>query len=242
MAKDKNQLNFLPEDYLERRRQQRTNILCLALFAVVMVGLVAAFMLSEKREASASERRETVNEQLALVGQQLARIEEMERKKQQMIRKANVTASLLERRPRSYVMAEITNALPPGAALMEVDLKSKEEADASDASAVTNTRSRRPSRASAARSAKPESKEPPKYVETLRITGLAPDDKVVSQFIAVLSGSPMFQDVELIFSQEHDYNDSVVRRFMVQMQLNPRLEVTPEMVKDQRLRRHTAFD
>ena len=43
-----NQLSFLPEDYLETKRQRRTNVICAALFLLIMAGIGTAFSVMEK--------------------------------------------------------------------------------------------------------------------------------------------------------------------------------------------------
>ena len=43
-----NQLSFLPNDYLERKAQRRSNALCAGLFLVVMLAMGSAFALTER--------------------------------------------------------------------------------------------------------------------------------------------------------------------------------------------------
>ncbi|MCG3181605.1 MAG: hypothetical protein BIFFINMI_04003 [Phycisphaerae bacterium] len=232
MAKD-NQINFLPEDYLEKRRQQRTNILCLVLFGVVMAGLIGAFMLVEKRQAAAADDQDRVNTRLADVGQQLAWIDQMEKQKQKMIHKADVTASLLERRPRHYIIAEITNALPNGAGLTSVELTTKEEKPKTDAkTAVKNSRTSR-----AVKPARPDDEPTPmKVTEQIKVMGMAANDKVVSKFIANLGESELFDEVNLLFSKEFTYDKEVVRQFLVLIDVNENVQVTPEMARNQKFK------
>ncbi len=233
----KSQLNFLPEDYLERRRQQRTNILCLALFGIVMAGLTAAFLLKERREASAAEQRQEINHKMDAVAQQLAQFEEKQKRKERMIQKADVTASLLERRPRHYLLALLTDALPPGSGLLSIELSTKEDKPKSGTpQAAGSARGGRTSRAAQSKAEADAKAEPPKLIETLKVTGLAPNDKVVSQFIARLDGSPLFRRVDLIFSEEHAYQEQAVRRFMLQIELDEKSQVTDEMVQSLRMR------
>ena len=42
-------INLLPQDYYQRRQGQRTNIMCGVVFAVVMVGIVSASMVSRSK-------------------------------------------------------------------------------------------------------------------------------------------------------------------------------------------------
>ncbi len=234
-------VNFLPEDYLERRRQQRTNVVCLSLFGVVMIGLIGAFMLDEKRQAKAASKRDTVSQQMQAAGRQILQFEDGQARKEKMMRKAEVTASLLERRPRDFLLAFITNGLPKGSSLLSIELSTREPrgikstTPAEAAKAARASRAARPGAAAGKPAADPKA-EAPKPVEIIKVTGLAPDDKVVSKYIAALDSCPLFKEVELVFSEEHSYQEHAVRRFMLQMELNDQAAVTEEMVAAQRAR------
>ncbi|MDD4889700.1 MAG: PilN domain-containing protein [Phycisphaerae bacterium] len=236
------QLNFLPEDYLEKRRAQRTNLICLTLFGIVMAGLILAFVVKERREAGAAQVRDSLNKRMESAGQQLAQIEEMQSRKEKMIRKADVTASLLERRPRHFIVALLTNALPKGCSLLTIELTTREAkkaakpppgaAAASDAAGSRTSRAAKPAAPAGTGGADaPEVQR----VETLRVTGMAPDDKVVSRFIAAMDNNPLFKRVDLLFSEEHNYQQQSVRRFMLQIELSDQAQVTDDMVQSQRL-------
>ena len=45
-------MSFLPEDYVERRIEQRTNIICLSLFAIVLIAVVGDGLLRRKGVAA----------------------------------------------------------------------------------------------------------------------------------------------------------------------------------------------
>ena len=48
MAGSPNELSFLPDDYLERKAQRRTNAICAVLFLVVMCAIGSAFTYTER--------------------------------------------------------------------------------------------------------------------------------------------------------------------------------------------------
>lgn len=245
MAAGMGPLNFLPEDYLEKRRQQRTNVICLSLFGVVMAGLIGAFLLDERRQAAASTARDAINKRMEAAGRQLAQIEEMQSRKERMIRKADVTASLLERHRRHFLLALLTNGLPKNCSLLQVELVTKDIKKAPAKPTAESTRTPAPP-ARTSRAATPAVAPPggtpaqpaqPDVIrtETLRVTGMAPDDKIVSKFIAALDSSPLFKRVDLLFCEEFVYQQQNVRRFMLQIELNDQAEVTDDMVQSQRV-------
>ena len=121
------------------------------------------------------------------------------------------SASLLEKIPRSLVLANVTNCLPQDVSMLEFDLDSRRLTAASPTPAQNHNL--------------PdgfEEAEPIKYAVTLRVTGIAANDMQVAEFIRNLSHSPLFTDVNLIVSDEldQDQGSHKVRRFEVSMSLN----------------------
>src|SRR5687768_945733 len=93
--------SFLPEDYLEKRTQRRTNLICVSLFCVVMLGVVGAYFAVHRRGAQMRARLVEVNHRFEEAAKRLDQLEELQGRKQQMVHKAKVTAALLERVPRT---------------------------------------------------------------------------------------------------------------------------------------------
>src|SRR4051812_41874015 len=120
-----NQLSFLPDDYLARKVQRRTNVICATLFLIVMGAITAAVMLSERATGALVQRHEEVDHQYAEAAKKLETVQQMQDKQRRMAHQAEVTASLLERVPRSYLLAEFTNSLPPGVSLIDLSMDSR---------------------------------------------------------------------------------------------------------------------
>jgi hypothetical protein len=69
-------------------------------------------------------------------------------------------------------------------------------------------------------------KEKPKaYDVTLKVTGVADTDVQVAQFMTRLNASRLLKDVNLVVSDVFDQDGVVMRRFQVEMTLNPNAEV-----------------
>jgi Tfp pilus assembly protein PilN len=69
--------------------------------------------------------------------------------------------------------------------------------------------------------AAPAPPKPKVYQVTIKITGVAYSDVQVSDFIQALGRHEFFQDVNLIVSEQFTYNNDEVRRFQLEMTLNP---------------------
>ena len=66
MSSAPNELSFLPDDYLARKAQRRTNIFCAVLFCIVMTGIGAAFKVSEVRNREIEKQHAAVDESVQL--------------------------------------------------------------------------------------------------------------------------------------------------------------------------------
>jgi Tfp pilus assembly protein PilN len=119
------QLSFLPDDYLERKVQRRTNAICAILSLVIMLAIGSAFTLTERMIHRAEKEHAIVESQYADAGRQIEQVERLQIKQRKMARQAELSASLLEKVPRSFILAEITNALPAGVSLLDFTLDSK---------------------------------------------------------------------------------------------------------------------
>src|SRR5690349_8955753 len=121
-----NQLSFLPDDYLERKQRRRSNVICAGLFVIVLAAVCAAFVLRERVTRTLIAKHENVKRQYEEAAKRLEQVQQMQEKQKRMAHQAELTASLIERVPRSFVLAEVTNALPPGVSLLDMTLDSKE--------------------------------------------------------------------------------------------------------------------
>ena len=114
-----NQVSFLPDDYLARKAQQRTNIICALLFLVVMVTIGFAFTITEKSTREVDRQHTDIDKQYAEAAKRIEQVKQLNEKQRRMAQQAELTASLLEKVPRSFLLAEITNSMPAGVSLLD---------------------------------------------------------------------------------------------------------------------------
>lgn len=204
-------LSFLPEDYLERKTQRRTNIICAVLAGIVMAAIGSAFSLTERMNQQAELRHAAVEQEYADAARRIQQVEQIERKQEQMARRAELASSLLEKIPRSNILAEITNCVPPDASLVEFDLASQRK---------TSTAQQTAQNAPPKPGADPPPPEPIAYDVILRVSGIASNDVEVAEFIRRLSHSPLFKDVNLVISDQASLSDQNIRHFQIEMTLD----------------------
>ncbi len=219
-----NELSFLPDDYLEGKQRRRANALCGGLAVVVLGVIGSTFWHTEKSMKLMQKRQSAVDVDYTDAARRIEQVNEMRSKQQQVVRRAELAATLLEKVPRSNVLAEFTNSLPAGVSLLDFTLDSKERvAPAPAADAKTQFEQKKAQlegKAAAAASTAPKA-----YDVYLKVSGIAGTDVQVAQFITRLNASKLLQDVNLVISDTYEYQGQTLRRFQIEMMLNPSAEV-----------------
>ncbi len=224
-----NQLSFLPEDYLENKAQRRANVICAILFLVTMVSIGFAFTTSEKSLKEVEQRHARVDQQFTEAAKRIDLVQKMQEKQRTMAHQAELTASLLERVPRSLILAKITNALPQGCSLTDFALTSSAKKTAAPKTAAKPTFQSRPAEKG---SVVPEVAQAKTYDVFMKVTGLAPTDTQVGELIRNLRNVAIFRDVNLVISDWEKTNDKKedkdapqYRKFTIEMMLDPTADV-----------------
>jgi Tfp pilus assembly protein PilN len=228
-----NQLSFLPDDYLERKARRRANILCGVLAVIVLGIIVSAFQYMEKITKAVDAKYAAVEQQYTDAARRIEKVNQMRAQQQQVVRRAELAASLVEKVPRSNILAEFTNSLPPGLSLLNLAMESKERAGAAPPAMSAFEQKRA---ALEGRSANPVV-APKTYDVYLKIEGVADTDLQVGDFMEKLKRSSLFKDVNLIYTEQALVTDSrtstpevanvkaTMRKFQIELMLNPSAEV-----------------
>jgi len=215
-------MNFLPADYAERRVRRRANLVCLILAGAGVLGLGVVSSLAVTKALGVASMRRLVEQQYQEVGQQIEQLKELEKRKEGLVLKVELSADLLERVPRSHVLARLTNALPPETSIQVLVMNTAEvEVPASEIKAPAGS-AESPKAASGASAPKKKRTEKVRRREVqFRLDGLAKTDVEVAEYIARLAADPLFEEVNLKFSEEFPYAEGVVlRRFELAFRLS----------------------
>ena len=102
--------SFLPEDYVKSRGERRANLLSLSLFGVMMLAVVAAFFATNKKWMTVRDEKRSINAMYVQEASKIDELKELEAQRDDLIKKAEVTAALVERVPRSLLFAARTPA------------------------------------------------------------------------------------------------------------------------------------
>src|ERR1041384_23474 len=200
MQSSPNQLSFLPDDYLERKARRRTKVICAVLFLFIMGVIGSAFIYSERAIRGLEVQHTQVDSDYNEAAKHIQQVQQMQAKQRMMAHQAELTESLLEKVPRSFLLADITNSMPGGVSLLDCVLESRKiVAPAADQpkTAFEAKKAEQDARS------KPAIAEPQRYQVYLKLTGIAASDMQVSQFMTKLLRSKLLCDVNLLVSEEH---------------------------------------
>ena len=121
----KSNTSFLPEDYVEKKTQRRTNLISISLFVIVMGFIIGAFVVTDRQRVEVAQLQQQVNKEFEEAAKRLEQLNDLQARKQEMIRKARITAMLIERLPRSLILADLINQMPTTLSLLELELQTK---------------------------------------------------------------------------------------------------------------------
>lgn len=180
--------NFLPDDYLRRRRRRREMVLCASLFVAVLSAVGAAYWISGRSLRDVQQRDATMEREYCEVAARIERVRQMREQQADVVQHAELAASLLEKVPRSNILAEVTNSMPAGLWLQDFSL---------DSSPCIH----------------------------LKLTGVAGNEVQVARFITRLNQSRILRDVDLLTSDAYQEQRQTLRRFRIEMTVDPEAEV-----------------
>ncbi len=225
--------SFLPTDYIENRRTSRISFIGAGLLIVVMAGVVGAFLVTTRHRSVIREQQVQINTEYTAEAKKIEQLKKLEVQRREMMEKAEVTAALLEKVPRSMLMAELVTRMPKDVTLLDLELKGKRIETAKPAptgKAQLGKAGAKPTGQVKSLStvvkggdaaAAPEERHvtPPKFEFTLTLTGVASVNNDIAEYLGQLQGCPLLGSVELQYIQQTVIDDLNMRRFQIVAQI-----------------------
>jgi Tfp pilus assembly protein PilN len=220
--------SFLPEDYLRRKTERRSIVISLALFAIVTMGVVGAFFVTHRQWNAVKQRQAEINAEYATETQKIEQLNKLEATKAEMLEKADVTTALVEKVPRSILLAELINRMPQQLTLTQLNIKSQKvnltpkptNADKSKPRSLAGPKTKagitQAEKDKAAEKPKPVA---PRYEYKLEIVGLSATDEEVADYVTALNQCPLLSKVDLIYSGSVTVDEVDMRKFRVEAQI-----------------------
>jgi len=232
-------INFVPDDYVQNSESRRTNLMYLILFTAVMLAVAGSFASIKIRQNSLVKTEKAVNERLKRTEEAIKQFEELQARRKDMLKTALMTSQLLESVNKSILLASLTNNLPSGTSLLNVNLVQKK---------INPPRAPKPkTKYKASKNKIAEADAPQLSPEQLRRTdisleGIAPSDLQVAACIQHLNSCNLLVNVALVESKEYKLKDTVWRRFKLTAALAKDVHLTKEDIESIRSSyRKTAF-
>ncbi len=229
-------MNFVPDDYVITKEAKRSNIFYIALFVLVMMALGVTFGVIKIRQSKLQKQEDAVDLKLKQACKELSQIEVMQTKRKELMNTALMASDLIEPIPRSVLLAAVTNAMPDGVSIIKLKLDEKvsrtrrrsnyDKKKSASKKGKVSKKKKTSKKSKKANTKKPE----PLMLRTVVIEGLSPTDIEVAEYIAILSGCHIFEDVELTKSEEVSVEGFVFRRFELKSTLKNNFTVTEKDV------------
>ncbi len=233
-------INFVPDDYVQNNESRRMNFMYIVLFVVVMMSLGGVFGIIKMRQRSLAAREKAVDVEMFKKQDDIKKVDALQAKSKAMMKTALMTAELLEPLPRSVLLASLTNNLPVGVSLVQLNLVQKESKQVK-AAVGANTKFDKASQAQQskkdAKAGEGENKiSPEKLLETqIDIEGLAASDLQVAGYIEKLNSSILLENVALVESKEQKIDDVTFRQFKLTAMLKKDVRLTKEDVEKMKI-------
>lgn len=215
-------IDFLPSRYWRERDQRRRAVFRRGMLAVVLALMTVGAVGQRQMRGRLEQTRDSLHAHAQRMTAQLETPDRLRERIAALDDKANLLTWLHLRVAPTRLLATISRALPQYVSLHELDLRS----EARGSSGLTP-----PAGDATGKPALPESPLR-KDLETLQadsarrvwcvnLSGQAPDDRAIAQFLTRLKQSGLFAEVTLLYTDRQTWAEGDIRRFAARLELRP---------------------
>ncbi|HXE52320.1 MAG TPA: PilN domain-containing protein [Tepidisphaeraceae bacterium] len=230
-----NELSFLPDDYLEQKYKRRANIVCVILAGVTFAGIGLRGASIRRQNARVESTFAEIDGKYTDAARKIEQVKKMHEQQREVVHHAELAASLVEKVPRSNILAEITNSLPAGVSLLDLSMHATPQGQLISGNTNPYTRGLPPGQSQPQPTdAMGLGTKPLVYDVKMKITGIAQTDVQVANLISTLRHKDLFTDVNLVITEgytdhqdtsQKDKTDVQLRKWQIEMSLSPNAEV-----------------
>lgn len=228
--------SFLPEDYVAQKIELRANVLCLSLFGLVMFGVIGAFFVTNRQWLNVRSEQAAITLEYTEQAQKIGQLKALEEQKAEMLAKAEITTALIEKVPRSVLLAELVTRMPEDITLLDLKLESKRIKDdpipgltpapGKPAPAIRAIQTGGPASVAAAPGSKPTLPEAsrvraPRFEYKLTISGVAKRNNEIADYLAALKDCKLLDRPDLRHIKEKIIDKVEMREFVIEAVLRP---------------------
>jgi Tfp pilus assembly protein PilN len=198
------EVEFLPAWYPQIRRRRRFVVLQ-AWMTVLIVAAMGTWTLMAGRNIRSSEARlARVETELTASRSELKTLEELMTLSKKLGDQAQVLSKVGSHAEAARLLATLDEVMPKSTALLELSLLTEEK---------------QPVTLAGARAAQERDSTVERRLN-VKVTGVAPTDVEVADFLTRLTGKPFFEDVRMTGSKPRLDNGRIMREFEVYFSMN----------------------
>lgn len=197
-------IDFLPEKIKQQRARRRRLVRQGYLLVVCLISLGVLGYIRHGRINKAQAQLVLLDERVKNVRQQLAMREDLERQQAELLIKKRIDDLLGSRVDTLDLLAELERVLPATVSLTSLKI------EAMDVRVPI-----KPVKVEAGQTVPGTQRQRERTIRRVRLllTGLAPTDVAVANFIGQLSASPVFEDVNMGYTKNVIFENHVARQF-----------------------------
>jgi len=209
----------LPASYLLQRKQHRQQqfrlLTCVAVIALCLLGTYG----QQIRLAGLKSQKRLLEEHYAQLESQLADDHLLENQMKKLEAKANLLATLRLRPSVSRLLAEFTANRPQHVSLQSFNLEIVTRAQTKVANPKSNQKEKQSQTVPlpAVQDLQQLHKQANQHDLQIQLTGIAPDDVAISNYLVALERSGFTQNVQLIYTDHYLFNNEQLRKFVIQL-------------------------
>lgn len=202
-------VDFLPDEIRQHRERSRRLFSQFNLGVICALALVLLGVIRQERIQQARGQLSMLADRAGRATEQIELLQELRQKRSELLLKKRVDEDMGSCVGTLDVLAVITELTPESVALRAVNLETVDvrEQKASSSQADDTNSPRKASEVEAKRV----------FVRRLelRITGLAPSDVEVANFIAALAANPLLEDIKMGYARDVEFEQRRAREFQV---------------------------
>lgn len=196
-------VDFLPERVRAGRARRRQLIRQGYLLALAVAGMVLLGFLRQDRLAKAQADLDMLQDRTATVQRELTLRDTLQKQLGELLIKERISNQLGSRFDPLDLMSELERLMPRGMSLVNLNLEAVRLELPGESAFAAGRRS----------APAPEAKDSGTNRIRLQITGIAPTDVDIANFIGQLSASPLFEDVNMGYARSTSVKGHKAREF-----------------------------
>lgn len=213
MGHPRQEVNFVPAWYAQQSRRRQIANRTVALMALMVIGSAVLAHQTHRRYERLSEVHRTVDAQLQANQVRSAAVQELRAEHAAMTRQYDVYRKLYQGVTFTQLIGTLASLTPHEVTLDRMDVATRQVRIEREATAAELAR---------AESSKKRKSQSQRVVEThpaiaVELTGVAPSDVVIANFVATLAECPLFEEVALQYSRQGQRGERMTREFRISM-------------------------